>query len=1256
MGRPVRSCNTDCQPCPVDPTPAITDCDGSMFCIAIVDGNGSMTQRNAKIEKFIEAFPERFLFVLEVEGTKPITYPQAFIDHDRAFSLNTELSVKLQRDNRQSSIANSNDPWGKILSIVSSLPVDDSNDFYRNNSGQYALFVAYSDSLGVNDIKATVDKLIDDIDSYSRPLAPYIGRNYIRRYGQSEQAFSNNQQDFISAFLIDDCCGLDYDSAESIARQDLMDLCSDVTGFSGSVCDPNRLRFRSGLSYQSHTRTRFFASRDYCKDDDGDDILYSYPYEVDCDECFKSPNTNIWRTSDAYWDAKKQVNLKVDAERGPSGNPENVTNLNYTLKVQFTDEDVSNAAFQNSVTWYDLDVDTFDGTFNTGQFYQRSLLLNDNLVEGGTPIEMSNHSWLQQNGDGPIAYNEFIDVGSDRCKYRRYKRQFRIIATLTEEGYPAIVGQSRIFMLQDILNIEQPSQPPEDPPADDPPADDPPADDPPADDPPVTPGDVINLNDLDSLELFGKRWGRRTYYDSFEVDSLHYQLHNSSARYSPFNNSPIDARPFCDRYDTAPVIWPTISTYQRYRLPINDSISTGLEDPFDIPFPYSALNVTAIGDIGELTDTEAEMLDPNRDATVGNHVRICGLNERNLRKTPSSTIKNPDPQPRRYGVRMVSGRYKFCDGAEFGRQVKVFGKGKFVLVTCPNFVVNEALGIYGCVYLYEISEENYGFETINLITRIDNNVALTDPSDRNEFRGFANVITASEKMPGNVYKIFIGSHNLENDQDFSPWYREGQKPQLAEYTFKPQYASYNNLTRRHGRVVGYTLDWEGTIDIANGYGLRSAMTDIDITPDGTALIVGFGNEKSRQVSSVNQGFVVGRQEGYDDFAGAILIGMYNSSNGRYRYSDHYYQDSDTRNEKFTFGNSVSVRCAWDRDVLTGVRKKYYRFVVTSDENPRVVTAYNPSSALIYFEVDSSYANVVVGNVFNKISPSKPVWYNYFNNSTRSFGPPISPLADEWIISGRLYWGRSSVLGVRERTVRSSVTQDYYGETICLTATSDHPKNFSDFDDDSEDCLFSFRNEIYQFLKTGIEYRASDGYDTRYGPKSSNDGSRAIHTTRPLVFVNRFSSNYNKSLVNLDLSSRRSHGFSGLGTGTIINDSIVGVDGIDKKYFPTKFKYQVTSPRLNKITNTSDFRLKVYVDGYGYFILDPLNSASIAKNAYLILFLQKSAVDNSVPRYYITSHNTLFSGNDISQSSTLGFWDLGVLRNDTTVVRFGALST
>ena len=214
MGRP-SSCDCRCGEEEIQPT--ITDCD-NLLCVAFIDENSSGSGTlEAKMLKFIEAFPNRVIVVLDVGPHGGLTYSASFISHPRAFSLSLEYDIsttglirKMVRDNGQESIAITNDPWERIKTILDRHGL---TTWLNTSNTEVSIFIDNSGSMTTANVAATVSKLETDIEADGKSRT---------------ESISNSSEDIICPFVVSECC----------AGQDASDLAA-LCGYAWSCPDLN---------------------------------------------------------------------------------------------------------------------------------------------------------------------------------------------------------------------------------------------------------------------------------------------------------------------------------------------------------------------------------------------------------------------------------------------------------------------------------------------------------------------------------------------------------------------------------------------------------------------------------------------------------------------------------------------------------------------------------------------------------------------------------------------------------------------------------------------------------------------------------------------------------------------------------------------------------------------------------------------------------------------------------------------------------
>lgn len=213
----------------------ITDCK-KVICVAFIDENkysiGGSTFES-KLDRWRVAYPERLLFILDVVSDVGMTYPQNFepfsLFHPqsppdkRNFSLRKEYSKStpgaeiqyIQRDNGDTGIAESNNPWQRIKQMA---------EHYLGTitlfgeSSEVAIFIDNSSSMTAGQVRATVEKLKLDARSDGMIIAKTIINGY---------------EDVICPFVQGSCGQYAYGTAAYNAATSLVNECGGYQGIEG---------------------------------------------------------------------------------------------------------------------------------------------------------------------------------------------------------------------------------------------------------------------------------------------------------------------------------------------------------------------------------------------------------------------------------------------------------------------------------------------------------------------------------------------------------------------------------------------------------------------------------------------------------------------------------------------------------------------------------------------------------------------------------------------------------------------------------------------------------------------------------------------------------------------------------------------------------------------------------------------------------------------------------------------------------------
>lgn len=416
MGRP-----NQCNPCCGDITdppepPPIDDCD-YVICIALIDENDSMAGQSPKMQKWIEAYPNRILFVLDFyafSSSVDNVYSQEFKDWPYSMSLFLETGAHLSRDNGVIATANSNDPWTRIKNVIATKSAEIQNVF-NNLSSQVSVFVDNTGSLGATAVRATKEKLITDFKADG-----YAERGSV----------DNKSEDFICPFVQNKCC-------TNTAAADLMDLCSSVNGFDGSVCDPVSLY----LSPRGNTQ---YLIREYCDD------VFNVPdgqYGDVCNSCFPEEEETA------------QQFLPLTAIALSSTGTE-IEGLGFTKEIEYNDSDGEG--------WLPLNLestlsDEYLQVGLTGQNEEIDLRLHkftdvaEAVWSTDSLVDSCSHNFLNANPSDPSQCESYTTTsGSVNCVRKVYNRRFRVKITLVDT--PSLTAVSEEFKLFEWFKTSSPCE------------------------------------------------------------------------------------------------------------------------------------------------------------------------------------------------------------------------------------------------------------------------------------------------------------------------------------------------------------------------------------------------------------------------------------------------------------------------------------------------------------------------------------------------------------------------------------------------------------------------------------------------------------------------------------------------------------------------------------------------------------------------------------------------------------------------------
>lgn len=383
MGRPPE-CNTCCD---ITVDPPVSDCE-FLVAIAFLDENsgpqGKERETNPltgntyffdKYAKYLEAFPNRLVFVLDVfRAGDTIYYPPNFLDSNKAFSLKAEfekdatnLIQSIQKDNNSDAIADSNDPWGRVVEIASRYPEAQE---LLNNATEISIFADDSGSMKESQIAATLRKLKADIAAAGK---------------RSVGSIANGNEDVMCPFVLEKCC-------TGAATTELAALCFATTEDDRYLytCCPDDLVLASPLA------TEQVLIRNYCNTTFEEDSVY---YNV-CPECTTNSNTSF----------VFQFNLIDDKGNTLSGD----------LKFYYQYFDATDA------TWKDLNVGTAQDGFS-GQPFSLNLVIDQ--WGGSSSTETPCHEFLE-NTNGCDTFTDG-EAQTNGCRTRTFDQLFRIKAEYT---------------------------------------------------------------------------------------------------------------------------------------------------------------------------------------------------------------------------------------------------------------------------------------------------------------------------------------------------------------------------------------------------------------------------------------------------------------------------------------------------------------------------------------------------------------------------------------------------------------------------------------------------------------------------------------------------------------------------------------------------------------------------------------------------------------------------------------------------------
>ena len=288
MGRP-QQCNPCCGDIDVDPPITFSNCNRAIQVVFMDSGDLNTDELKEKITKFVVQFPERLTFVLDVNPAT-IAYPNggqlafngSFFSLKLSYQQNPAgLIETIARDNGDSSIAVSNDPWGRITTMVARRAAQLA-DF--NATSDVAIAVDNTGSMITASVRATVDRLVEQLKAAGKTHAGTV---------------SLTEKDIVCPFLTTPCCG---EIGPTLSL-----LCSNVH------CCPTKIDCSTQPSIDH-------LIRDYCSNT----YDSTSPFFNVCTDCLGSDQTDL----------KFKFNL-VD----PNGQA--FDGIPLTIKVQYFDTDTS---------------------------------------------------------------------------------------------------------------------------------------------------------------------------------------------------------------------------------------------------------------------------------------------------------------------------------------------------------------------------------------------------------------------------------------------------------------------------------------------------------------------------------------------------------------------------------------------------------------------------------------------------------------------------------------------------------------------------------------------------------------------------------------------------------------------------------------------------------------------------------------------------------------------------------------------------
>ena len=347
MGQPIQ-CNVCCAVDP--PDPPIADCH-QVICVAFIDENdpGKASDNQDFIEKmakFIEAYDNRILFVMDVTSGSRMYYPPNFISHDKAFSLKLEYDAGVAGIDRfierNGSYEEVQDAWDFMKKIVATKSAEVQALF--NGATECAIFIDDSGSMSHTHVLEVTRKLKDN--ARADGVIP-TASNY------------NGREDVICPFVVPQCC---LNQAES----DLRVLCGQ------RPCSP------SSIEWVKQPDGAFVVD-DPCNPADG---------TPDPDTCQSCPTVTTNQHTAKYTAAVKDGD----------GNILDFPTINYTIQARNTSADSWQDIFELPNGFSGTE-QSFDTLITGGQSDSGWTLLGQELA-GSEPIFQKLGQAVSINSDG----------------------------------------------------------------------------------------------------------------------------------------------------------------------------------------------------------------------------------------------------------------------------------------------------------------------------------------------------------------------------------------------------------------------------------------------------------------------------------------------------------------------------------------------------------------------------------------------------------------------------------------------------------------------------------------------------------------------------------------------------------------------------------------------------------------------------------------------------------------------------------------